>query len=118
MKTSPKLWLASTKHTEATDEELEILPRVTLATFPDCRIVSRRFLEGDTIMNVRNLAASIALCALGVTIMTTTAPAAELAVAPAHHLVGYVNTGYVFWHNVYPPPIYGPNFALSKRSRP
>lgn len=75
-------------------------------------------------MNVRTLAPSIALSVLGVALMTTATPAAELALAPAHRAAD-VRTGYVFWDDVYPPAVYGPNLrsveevaALKAEARP
>ncbi|MDE5447249.1 hypothetical protein GWG65_39285 [Bradyrhizobium sp. CSA207] len=76
-------------------------------------------------MNLRPLAPSIALSALGLALITTAAPAAELALAPAHHRAAYAKTGYVFWDDVYPPAVYGPNLrsveevaALKAQARP
>lgn len=59
-------------------------------------------------MSFRALIPSIALSVLGVALTSTVAPAAELALAPAHHRAAYVQTGYVFADNVYPPAVYGP----------
>ena len=61
-------------------------------------------------MTFRALASGFAFCALGLTMTTTLASAAELALAPIHHhhRAAYVQTGYVFWDDVYPPAIYGP----------
>jgi hypothetical protein len=59
-------------------------------------------------MNFRTLAPSIALAVFGLALTTAAAPAAELALAPAHHRAAYVRTGYVVWDDVYPPAIYGP----------
>ncbi|TYO61900.1 hypothetical protein FXV83_35750 [Bradyrhizobium hipponense] len=79
-------------------------------------------------MNVRTLTPFIALSVLGVLSFastTTPVPAAELALAPAHHRAADVRTGYVFWDDVYPPAIYGPNLrsveevaALKAEARP
>ncbi|KRQ12968.1 hypothetical protein ACNJX9_30950 [Bradyrhizobium sp. DASA03076] len=59
-------------------------------------------------MSLRALVPSIALSVLGIAMTTTMAPAAELALAPSHHRAAYVQTGYVFWDDVYPPAVYGP----------
>ena len=63
-------------------------------------------------MKFRTLASGLAACALGLAVTTTIASAAELALAPIHHhhhyRAAYVRTGYVFWDDVYPPAIYGP----------
>jgi len=60
-------------------------------------------------MSLRALVPSIALSVLGIVLTTTIAPAAELALAPMHHhRAAYVQTGYVFWDDVYPPAVYGP----------
>ncbi len=71
-------------------------------------------------MNFRTLTPSIALSVLGLALITTAAPAAELALAPAQH-----RTGVVFWDDVYPPAVYGPNLrsveevaALKAAARP
>lgn len=76
-------------------------------------------------MNFRTLAPSIALSVLGLALITTAASAAELALAPAHHWSAHLRTGYVFWDDVYPPAIYGPNLrsveevaALKAEARP
>jgi hypothetical protein len=76
-------------------------------------------------MNFRTLAPSIALSVLGLALITTAASAAELALAPAHHRSAHLRTGYVFWDDVYPPAIYGPNLrsveevaALKAEARP
>jgi hypothetical protein len=82
-------------------------------------------LRGINPMNFRTLTPSIALSVLGLALITTAAPAAELALAPAHHREAYVRTGYVFWDDVYPPAVYGPNLrsveevaALKAAARP
>ncbi|WP_249141053.1 hypothetical protein [Bradyrhizobium liaoningense] len=53
------------------------------------------------------------------------APAAELALAPAHYRAATVQGGYVFWDSVYPPAIYGPQLrrveevaAVKAQARP
>lgn len=76
-------------------------------------------------MNFRALIPSIALSALGLTLTASMAPAAELSIAPAHHRGAYVQTGYVFWDDVYPPAIYGPQLrpveevaAMKAQARP
>lgn len=76
-------------------------------------------------MNFCTLTPSIALSVLGLALITTAAPAAELALAPAHHRAADVRTGYVFWDDVYPPAVYGPNLrsveevaALKAEARP
>ena len=58
-------------------------------------------------MKFRAVASCFALCAFGLSMTATVASAAELGLAPAHR-VARVQTGYVFWDNVYPPAIYGP----------
>ena len=76
-------------------------------------------------MTFRSVIPSIALSALGLVLTATVAPAAELALAPAHHRAAYVQTGYVFWDDVYPPAIYGPQLrpveevaAMKAQARP
>ncbi|MET4802869.1 hypothetical protein [Bradyrhizobium sp. LB11.1] len=76
-------------------------------------------------MNFRTFAPIIALSVLGVALVATAAPAAELALAPVHHRAAYVRTGYVFWDEVYPPAIYGPQLrsveevaAMKAEARP
>lgn len=75
-------------------------------------------------MTFRALIPSIALAALGLTVTASVAPAAELAVAPAHRAAA-VQGGYVFWDPVYPPAIYGPQLrsveevaAMKAQARP
>lgn len=82
-------------------------------------------------MSFRALIASIALSVLGVALTSTLAPAAELPLAPIHHArahvhhTAYVRTGLVFWDDVYPPAIYGPQLrpveevaAMKAEARP
>jgi len=76
-------------------------------------------------MAFRALRSSIAFSALGVALMTTAAPAPELALAPAHHRAADVQAGYVFWDGVYPPAVYGPTLrpveevaAMKAEARP
>lgn len=64
-------------------------------------------------MKFRAFASGLVVCGLGLTVTTTIASAAELALAPIHHhhhhyRAAYVRTGSVFWDDVYPPAIYGP----------
>ncbi|SFQ32245.1 hypothetical protein SAMN05216330_12625 [Bradyrhizobium sp. Ghvi] len=64
-------------------------------------------------MSFRALVRPIALSALLVALTATATPAAELELAPMHraahvHHTSYVRTGLVFWDDVYPPAIYGP----------
>ncbi len=59
-------------------------------------------------MNFRAVIPSIALSALGLTLLASAASAAELALAPAHQRVAYAQGGLVLWDDVYPPAIYGP----------
>lgn len=76
-------------------------------------------------MNFRALIPSIALSVLGLTLTVSVAPAAELALAPAHHRAASVQGGYVYWDPVYPPAIYGPQLraveevaAVKAQARP
>ncbi|MGL9621323.1 hypothetical protein QRQ56_25220 [Bradyrhizobium sp. U531] len=76
-------------------------------------------------MNFRAVIPSIALSALGLALTASVAPAAELALAPAHHRAAYVHTGVVLWDDVYPPAIYGPQVrsveevaAMKSQARP
>lgn len=76
-------------------------------------------------MNFRALIPSIALSALGLILTASTAPAAELSVAPAHHRAASVQGGLVLWDDVYPPAIYGPQLrpveevaAMKAQARP
>lgn len=73
------------------------------------------FRKGPPPMNFRAPTTFIALSALAFVLTTTAVPAAELALAPmhdrsayVHHHAAYVRTGLVFWDDVYPPAIYGP----------
>ncbi|MEY9358260.1 hypothetical protein ABH994_000981 [Bradyrhizobium yuanmingense] len=75
-------------------------------------------------MNFRPLIPSIALAALGVTLATSMAPAAELTVAPSQRAAA-VQGGLVFWDDVYPPAVYGPQLrpaeevaAMKAQARP
>ncbi|MDF0578916.1 hypothetical protein [Bradyrhizobium yuanmingense] len=75
-------------------------------------------------MNFRAVASSIALSALGLTLATSMAPAAELALAPSQRAAA-VQGGLVFWDDVYPPAIYGPQLrpaeevaAMKAQARP
>ncbi|MCA1414701.1 hypothetical protein I6F30_26745 [Bradyrhizobium sp. NBAIM20] len=75
-------------------------------------------------MNFRALIPSIALAALGLTLATSTASAAELALAPSHRAAA-AQGGLVFWDDVYPPAVYGPQLrpaeevaAMKAQARP
>jgi hypothetical protein len=88
------------------------------------RIISHRISEGFNPMNFRALIPSIALAALGLTVTTSVAPAAELAVAPAHRTAA-AQGGLVLWDDVYPPAVYGPQLrpveevaAMKAQARP
>jgi hypothetical protein len=62
-------------------------------------------------MSFRAVIPSIALSALLIALTAPVASAAELELAPMHHRAAhaaYVQTGLVFWDDVYPPAIYGP----------
>ncbi|MHC4044880.1 hypothetical protein [Bradyrhizobium sp. 23AC] len=76
-------------------------------------------------MTVRALIPSIALSALGLALTASVAPAAELALAPAHQRAAYAQTGAVLWDDVYPPAVYGPQLrsveevaAMKAQARP
>lgn len=76
-------------------------------------------------MNFRPIITSIALSALGLTLVASATSAAELALAPAHQRVASVQDGLVFWDPVYPPAIYGPQLrpveevaAMKAQARP
>ena len=82
-------------------------------------------------MSFRAVIPSIALSALLVALAATASPAAELELAPMHHRAvhihhtAYVGTGLVFWDDVYPPAIYGPQLrpieevaAMKAEARP
>ena len=82
-------------------------------------------------MSFRAVIPSIALSALLVALTASAAPAAELQLAPMHHRAAhvhhttYVRTGLVFWDDVYPPAIYGPQLrpveevaAMKAEARP
>ncbi|MDA9499455.1 hypothetical protein XI05_18705 [Bradyrhizobium sp. CCBAU 11357] len=75
-------------------------------------------------MNFRAVVSSIALSALGLTLATSATSAAEFALAPAHRAAA-VQGGLVFWDDVYPPAIYGPQLrsveevaAMKAQARP
>lgn len=102
-----------------------MLRNVALATFQRPSHYFPPILRGINPMNFRTLTPSIALSVIGLALITTAAPAAELALAPAHHRAAYVRTGVVFWDDVYPPAVYGPNLrsveevaALKAAARP
>ncbi|TCU78222.1 hypothetical protein EDE08_1011 [Bradyrhizobium sp. R2.2-H] len=76
-------------------------------------------------MQVRAIIPSIALSALGLGLTVSVAPAAELALAPAHQRAAHVQGGVVLWDDVYPPAIYGPQLrpveevaAMKAQARP
>jgi len=76
-------------------------------------------------MTVRAVIPSFALSALGLALTASVAPAAELALAPAHHRAAVVQAGVVPWDDVYPPAIYGPQLrpveevaAMKAQARP
>ncbi|WP_271504696.1 hypothetical protein [Bradyrhizobium sp. CCBAU 11357] len=82
------------------------------------------FHEGFNPMNFRAVVSSIALSALGLTLATSATSAAEFALAPAHRAAA-VQGGLVFWDDVYPPAIYGPQLrsveevaAMKAQARP
>jgi hypothetical protein len=76
-------------------------------------------------MNFRTVTSSIALSALGLTLAASATSAAELALARSHARVATVQGGLVFWDDVYPPAIYGPQLrpveevaAMKAQARP
>lgn len=82
------------------------------------------FHEGFNPMNFRAVVSSIALSALGLTLATSVTSAAELALARSHRAAA-VQGGLVFWDDVYPPAIYGPQLrpveevaAMKAQARP
>ncbi|MDA9543886.1 MULTISPECIES: hypothetical protein [unclassified Bradyrhizobium] len=75
-------------------------------------------------MNFRALIPTIALAALGLTLAASATSAAELALAPSQRAAA-VQGGLVFWDDVYPPAVYGPQLrpaeevaAMKAQARP
>lgn len=79
-----------------------------LQPFRSGRIISHGVLRGIQSNELSRSRYIHCSSALGLALTATAPPAADLALAPAHHHAAYVRTGVVLWDDVYPPAIDGP----------